>query len=405
MDSTDKIEKYKVIHIRDYYPSPENPASSPWVYDQVRSLQEFQIDSLVISPTPYLPSFLRSRGRFYLYPKPHSKVLNYKGTEVVRPQFLKIPNNKLIALNFRNISASILKSTKKSGPFSLIHAHFGQNGIAALKLKEKLNIPLITSFYGYDAGRLAPIFGPYYKVLAQKGDLFLALSEDMKSDLQSYGFPAHKIKIHHLGIDLKQFKPIQKKDPVAFVYLVIARLDESKGVQDVIQAFKLINNPDMQLRIVGDGVFKGSLEKLVKELGLDNQVIFINNFKAENPRQVVINEMQNCDVALLTSFISSNGAKEGTPVVLMEAQACGKPCIATNHAGIPEVVIDKKTGYLVKERDINSIAKYMEQLYINTDLVETMGANALMHIIKEFNQEVQMRKLIEIYSNLIQGMA
>lgn len=384
--SVDKeSNNYKVIHVRDYYPSNENPASSPWVYDQVKSLQKFNIDSLVISPTPYFPDFIRSKGRFYLYPKAHSEVRDYKGTKVVRPQFIKIPNNKLLTLNLKNISSAIQNSVPKVDSFKLIHAHFGQNGVASLKLKEQYNIPLVTSFYGYDTGRLAPIFKPFYRELAKKGDLFLALSEDMKLDLQNYDFPADKIKIHHLGIDLTQFKPFEKEQSSSFVFLVVARLDESKGVQDVIKAFKRIYKPGMLLRVVGDGIFKAQLERLVNELELKNHVIFINNFKADNPRQVVVDEMQNSDVVLLTSFVSANGAKEGTPVVLMEAQACGKPCIATRHAGIPEVVVDNYSGFIVEERDIERIAEKMKLFYSDRKLLKTYGQNALLHIQREFN--------------------
>lgn len=391
--------KKPVLHIRDYYPSKENPASSPWVYDQVKDLLDQDIDAFVISPTPYFPKFLRRKRRFYLYPFPNRNVTDFKGTPVVRPGFIKVPGNNFLSFNLKSISNSILKASKKK-KFSIIHAHFGQNGVAAISLKKRLNIPLITSFYGYDSGRLGPLFKPYYKKLAKHGDLFLALSEDMKKDLINLGFPNEKIKIHHLGINLSQFTP---KDPQkdSFVYLVVARLDESKGVQDVINSFNKIKYEKMQLRIVGDGIYKSELVNLVDKLGLQKQVIFINNFKANNPRQVVIDEMQNCDVVLLTSFMTKNGAKEGTPVVLMEAQACGKPCIATKHAGIPEVVIDNETGFLAQERDIDFISDKMELLFLNSNLRKAMGEKALTHIQKNFNQKVQMNKLIKIYSDFI----
>ena len=392
--------KYNTIHIRDYYPSEENPASSPWVYDQVKALQQFNINSLVISPTPFLPNFLRSKNNYYLYPKADETIKNYEGTDVVRPKFFKIPKNKLLSLNFKNLSKSILRAATKAESFSLIHAHFGQNGIATLKLKEKYNVPLITSFYGYDSGRLGHLYAPFYKKLARQGELFLALSEDMKSDLLNLGFPSDKIKIHHLGINLNQFNPFTSNTKDHFVFLVVARLDESKGVHDVIKAFGMIHNPDMQLRIVGDGVHKNALFDLVSELKINNNVEFINNFKMTNPRQTVLKEMQNCDVALLTSYIAENGAKEGTPVVLMEAQSCSKPCIATYHAGIPEVVIDNQTGYLVKERDVDSIAEKMNLFYENRNLVNEMGANARNHIANNFNQKVQINKLYSIYKNL-----
>ena len=108
---------------------------------------------------------------------------------------------------------------------------------------------------------------------------------------------------------------------------------------------------------------------------------------------------------LLTSFTEKKGTKEGTPVVLMEAQACKKPCIATKHAGISEIVIDNHTGMLCKERDILDISKKMKLLYSDNSLRKKMGENALSHIKKNFNHEVQMKKLKRIYNSLINNYA
>jgi colanic acid/amylovoran biosynthesis glycosyltransferase len=396
-----KKRSYDLIHIRDYYPSKENPASSPWVYDIVNGMQKKGISSLIISPTPYIPGFVkkRNKNKYYLYPSPANKVESYNGTDVIRPLYFKIPNNIFVNINFYSLAHSITNAIPKNIQPKLIHAHFGQNGIGAVKLKQKYGVPLITSFYGYDSGRLAKKFKPHYKKLIQKGDVFLALSENMKSDLINLGFPEEKIIIHHLGIDLDIFKNIKEKIvKKPFVFLVVARIDESKGIQDVIQAFSKIYNKNMILKIVGDGAYKEKLSKLVSDLGINKNVMFINNFKANNPRGVVLEETQNCDVALLTSFTSENSAKEGTPVVLMEAQACGKPCIATFHAGIPEVVRDKSTGYLVRERDVDAISEYMILFYNNPNLVEKMGDSARNHIFANFNQSIQLKKLYSIYS-------
>lgn len=397
-----KKEQYDIIHIRDYYPSKENPAASLWVYDIVKGLQKQDISCLIISPTPYIPKFIRNHNKYYLYSTPSNEIEDYEGTAVIRPLYFKIPNNHLLNINFCSLTHSIANAIPKNIKPQLIHAHFGQNGIATVDIKRKYGIPLVTSFYGYDSGRLGKKFEPHYKKLIQYGDIFLALSKDMKSDLITLGFPENKIIIHHLGIDLKKFKNLQtEKVNDIFTFLIVARFDESKGIQDVIKAFSEIRNENMCLRIVGDGIYKDKLGELVTHLKLDKYVSFINNFKSENPRAFVLKEMQNCDVFLLTSFLSKNKGKEGTPVVLMEASACAKPCIATWHAGNSEVVIDVQTGFLVKERDINSIAEKMITFYDNHDLIKKMGNKARNHISKNFNQDIQIEKLHSIYVKLL----
>lgn len=395
---------YDIVHVKDYYPSIENKASSPWVYDQVYYLKN-NYKVLVISPTPYLPDFLRNIGMFYLYPKHSNKLENYNSTHVIRPLYFKVPRDIFFNITFYFLSKSITKNYFYLKQSKIIHAHFGQNGYASIGLKEKLDIPLLTSFYGYDAGRLKYKFKKYYKHLIIKGDLFLVLSEDMKKDLLHLGFPEKKILVHHLGVKLNEFKFKQKKNTKQFIFTIVARLERSKGIQDVIRAFNLIKKENMKLHIVGDGIYKKNLTNLVDLLNLGDNIEFINNFKSDNPREIVVEEMQKCDIFLLTSFTETKGTKEGTPVVLMEAQACKKPCIATKHAGISEIVIDNHTGMLCKERDVQDISKKMKLLYSDNSLRKKMGENALSHIKKNFNHEVQMKKIKRIYNSLINNYA
>lgn len=396
--------KFDLLVIRDYYPSLKNPASSTWVFDQVEGLIGYGYTPLVISPTPFNPFKFFFPKRFRLYDSPSNKIEFYKGTDVIRPSYIKVPNNKLKAFTLNQLSRSFSYLSDYKN-VKLIHAHFGQNGVAALALKKRLSVPLITSFYGYDSGRLGLLFQPFYKDLIREGDLFLALSEDMKSDLIKLGFPKNKILIHHLGVDIDVFTP-SAVDHDIFTLITVARLDEVKGIQYVVEALKLFLNKYPHLenkftyKIIGGGVFEPELRKKVHETGLDNNVQFINNLILKNAREIVQNEIRASDIFLLCSITPNNGAKEGTPIVLMEAQASGKPCIATFHAGIPEVVINNKTGFLVKEKDSHEIMLSIEKFFFNQETLKRMGIEASIHIAKEFNHSLQMKKLSEIYYNL-----
>lgn len=397
---------FDILVIRDYYPSVNNPSSSTWVYNQVASLQEMGYKPLVISPTPINPIKKLFPKRFNRYDKPSYEYEEYLNTTVLRPPYYKVPRNKLKGLTLHNLSKVILKHGCLPN-IKLIHAHFGQNGIAALALKKELRVPLITSFYGYDTGRLGEIFKPYYKELAAEGDLFLVLSQDMKNDLKKLGFPEERIRIHHLGIDLSTFVPISNDGRNDFIFCTACRLDKSKGVQFVIKAFKnfLSKNHDqsqyIQLRIVGGGTYEHQLKKMVHELNLTNNVKFINNLLLPNSREIIVNEMQLCDVFLLASHKSNNNSKEGTPVVLMEAQACGKPCISTDHAGIPEVVIDGYSGFIVPEESVDDIQSKMQFFYDDKLEKGEFGSNARKHIEMNFNQEVQMKALNTLYKRIL----
>jgi len=286
----------------------------------------------------------------------------------------------------------------------LIHAHFGRAGIASIKLKNIHGVPLITSFYGFDLGSDKFRLNKHYKKLANVGDLFLALSEDMKKDLIDNGFLEEKIVIHHLGVDLNIFSPapLNTKFSGDFIFTIVASFTERKGIHFAIKSFKMLKKyhsvKNCKLRIVGDGPYFNQLKLISND---DTDIVFINNFVSENPRAMVLEEMQNCDVFLLTSIKLPDSDKEGTPVVLMEAQACGKTCISTFHAGIPEVVLNNQTGILVPEGDIESLTSAMLHLYSNDSLRRNLGENARKHISKNFNNKIQDNKLINIYKKFI----
>lgn len=396
---------FDVLVIRDYYPSVNNPTSSTWVYNQVIGLQEMGFRPLVISPTPINPLKTVFRKKFRLYDSPSVHYENYLDTTVIRPPYLKIPQNKLKGFTLRNLANTILKYGDLPN-IKLIHAHFGQNGVAALPIKRKLGVPLVTSFYGYDSGRLGPLFKKYYEGLANEGDLFLVLSNDMKTDLLKLGFPEEKILVHYLGVDVSNFTDNNSIPLPPFVLLTVARLCETKGIQYVLKALDLFfkehprEKNKFKYKIIGGGEYEHALMKLTEELDLGENVVFINNLIVQNGRDVVISEMKNCDLFVLASSTPPSGGKEGTPVVLMEVQACGKPCISTFHAGIPEVLLNEKTGILVNQHSHKELANAISNLYFDNAKRILFGKNAKEHIHLNYNNKIQLAGLVQIYNGL-----
>jgi len=406
------MDNYDILVVRDYYPSDNNPTASTWVYNQTKSLSEMGYSPLVISPTPVNPMKSVLPSKFRLYDQPSTKIEEFKGTKVMRPPYFKVPRNYLTGATLSSLSKCVSRFGELEG-IKLIHAHFGQNGIASVPLKKKLGIPLITSFYGYDTGRLARMYSPYYKQLIKHGDLFLALSQEMKTDLISLGFPENRIVVHHLGIDIDLFRCSSDRIPGdgCFRMLTVARLDEVKGVQFVLLALNSlisqnrIPRSSVQYTIVGSGAYEEYLRKMISDLSLSDIVNIIDNLGRSDGREIVRKELSNCDVFALCSGLPAHNIKEGTPVVLMEAQSHSKPCIATYHAGIPEVVKNDVTGILVESGDVESIGKAILTLFNDIELRNEYGRNARRHIEREFNHFIQMDSLDQLYIEFIDGMA
>jgi len=283
----------------------------------------------------------------------------------------------------------------------LIHAHYGPTGVRMLPLKRKHRLPLITSFRGIDAS-LFPSRSPgMYDRLFREGDLFLARSEDMRKDLVGMGCKDEKVVVHHSGIDLDEFKYAPRKEADETVFLTVARLTENKGVQYAIEAFAKTRetHPHTKLKVIGDGPYKCALERKASELGVKDRVEFTGALPHEN----VLEEMLKAHAFVLASYTTDEGEKEGVPNVLMEAQATGMPVVSTKHAGIPELVLDGRSGILVGERDSEGLGDAMTGLLENPGRWAKMGSEGRRHVEAEFNIKTQAKKLEAIYSRYAGG--
>jgi len=283
--------------------------------------------------------------------------------------------------------------------FDLIHAHFGQVGAEFVFLKDILHLPFITSFYGYDVTQIPREFPSIYQDLFKQSDLILVLSEAMKEELLKLHCPLEKLRVHHVSVDLNKFKPVEKREKGYNTILLVGRLVEKKGVPLAIEAFARIKDryPETKLRIIGEGYLKDTIEGLIRQLNLQDRITLLG-FHTHNQ---IIEEMANADIFILPSYTSERGDKEGTPMVLMEAQAMGLPVVSTFHAGIPEVVIDGEAGFLIKEKDVDALADRLEYLLAHPELRIEMGKKGRAHIEKNYDVKQEAKELVKLYAEAI----
>jgi colanic acid/amylovoran biosynthesis glycosyltransferase len=290
----------------------------------------------------------------------------------------------------------------RSESVAILHAQYGREGLYSIHLKEKTKIPLITNFRGWDASTIPTQNPRIYDRLFEIGDLFLVRSNDMKKDLIKLGCPEKKLRVHHSAIDLDKFefrprKPVDKNENIRI--LLVGRFTETKGIPYALSAVAKVKKKykNIVFTIIGDGILKPQIKNLVKKLNLMNEVRLLGFV----PHNQVIKEMLNSHIFILPSLTDRKGEKEGTANVFAEAQATGMPTIGTYHAGIPEVVLDGKTGFLVKEKDADELAKKLEYLIEHQDLWEIFGKNGRKHVEREFNIKIQTKKLEKIYDEIL----
>lgn len=288
---------------------------------------------------------------------------------------------------------------------TLIHAHFGVEGVYGLPLAHTLDVPLVTTFHGFDAttssNSLLTSGSPSWinylihrRELARSGDLFICVSEFIREHVLKLGFPEAKTRVHYIGVDTATIRPssVTSERPVV---LHVARLVEKKGTSDLLEAFVLVRYkcPEAELQIVGDGPLERYLRAKAESLGLGNHVHFLGAL----PHKDVLALMQKAWVFCLPSVTAKSGDAEGLGMVLLEAAACGVPVVATRHGGISEAVVHGMTGLLQEEHDVAQLAGNLSDLLNNAGIRAKMGGAARRHVESKFDLAKQSAELAEIY--------
>ncbi|MFD2371713.1 glycosyltransferase [Brevibacillus sp. GCM10020057] len=293
-----------------------------------------------------------------------------------------------------------LSAWLKKRKIKCLHARFGPAGLELLPFARKTGIPLITSFHGFDATkrvRTNPRYRKALRKLFRKGKAFTVVSDHMKRRLIRLGCPAKKITLIRSGIDLRKFPmlPPQPVEDGAFRLLSVGRLTEKKGMDTLVRAFASVRkkHPRAKLVIVGEGDQKPKLRRLIKKYRLGKQVVL----KGALPHQEVQREMARCHLFVIACKTARNGDQEGIPNVLMEAMATGRPVVTTHHAGIPELVKHKETGYLVPERAPAKLGRMLNRVLDSQEEWPQVVERAREKVERNHNIDRQREKLEELY--------
>jgi hypothetical protein len=151
-----------------------------------------------------------------------------------------------------------------------------------------------------------------------------------------------------------------------------------------------------RLSIVGSGPEDAPIRESVRRAGLDERVSFRGNLPIEEVRRL----MGESDILLHPSITPEDGDREGIPNALMEGQATGLPVVSTRHGGIPELIVDGETGFLVDERDTAALREALRRLLTSRNLRLRLGAAGRRRIAELFSLDRQAAQYLEIYRDL-----
>lgn len=288
--------------------------------------------------------------------------------------------------------------------YDVIHAQFGTYGPLALRLVETgaLRGEVVTSFRGYDATKYLQANPHAYAVLFRKGKLFLPVSHALARRIVEAGCDPARVHVHHSGIECKRFQYLERKraSGEATSIVMIGRLVEKKGIGYGIQAIARViaSGRTLSCTIIGEGPLRGELERLILELGISAHVRMVGSKSHDE----VIQVLAQSHILMAPSVTAADGDEEGIPNTLKEAMAMGLPVISTVHAGIPELVEDGVSGFLVPEHNVEALADRLMRLVDHPETWAAMGRAGRRRIEVEFDTDRLNDELLVLYKGMLE---
>jgi glycosyltransferase involved in cell wall biosynthesis len=223
--------------------------------------------------------------------------------------------------------------------------------------------------------------------------------------IEAYKIPAEKVALIYQGTDTERFrhskralKEAKNRYPIqgnaSPILGSIGSFEPRKGHPVLFEALvEVAKNalPDVHLMMVGDGPDESKLRKMAKSLGLGRNVSFFPF--TDEPNYIY----EQLDMTILPSL-----NKEGLPNVLLESMSMGVPVVSSNIGGIPEIVIDGETGFMVEPGNIPALADAIIKVWGNQANFQEMKVKARKLIVDQFDKHSQFNKFASHFQSLIE---
>jgi glycosyltransferase involved in cell wall biosynthesis len=297
----------------------------------------------------------------------------------------------------------------------IVHTHTAKAGMlgrlaAATAVRPR---PLIVHTYhghvleGYFGALKSRLYRDAERGLGRVSDRLLGVSQATVDDLVRLRVaPVERFRVLPIGLDLEHFIRADRADGEAFrarvgadpddlLLAYVGRLVPIKRVDVLLRALQPLraSGTPVRLAVIGDGESRAELERLAGDLGVEDAVSFVGFM------QDVTEVAAAADIAVLSSD------NEGTPVSLIEAAAAAVPAVATAVGGVPDVVLDERTGLLVAAGDHKALAAAIRRLGGDPALRERMGAAARAHVRERYSSERLVRDVEALYEELLTSRA
>lgn len=295
--------------------------------------------------------------------------------------------------------------------FNLIHAHWVlPNAPAAALVAHIRKIPLVISMHGSDVfmAEKNRVFGAAARWCFDNAAWLTACSDDLMQRALALGADENKTELIPYGADAKAFHVhpehaarvraelhLEKND---VMILAVGRMVYKKGFEFLVRAMPKIlqDAPNARLVVVGYGDLRAELEQQAHALDLNGHVTFAGRV----PREEIPAYFAASDIVSVPSVRDDAGNVDGLPNVVLEGMAAGKPIVASNIAGFPDVIENGASGILVEEKNSEALAAAILKLARDENLRERLGTRARGQVHENLNWENVARKFVNVYARV-----
>ena len=290
----------------------------------------------------------------------------------------------------------------------IVHARSRAPAWSACFAAKRAGVPFVTTFHGtYSAGNA--LKRKYNSVMA-KGERVIAISKFIGGHLhQIYGVPAAKIRIIHRGVNLEHFDPAKvsaervtelasdwRLEDGFPVVMLPGRLTRWKGQVMFIEAIAKMARRDLRCLLVGGDQgrteYRQELENLVNSRGL-GEIVRIVDHCDDMPAAYMLTDV----------VVSASTDPEAFGRILVEAQAMGRPVVASDHGGARETVIEGETGWLFPPGDVEALAATLGKvLGMSRETRSALAEKAIANVVRNFSKQGMCDKTLDVYREVLE---
>jgi len=296
------------------------------------------------------------------------------------------------SLMLRFLQGCFLSNAAKNERITHFHAHFATRATTVACLASMISkIPYSFTAHAVDIFKESLSKKALSRKIALAAFVITVSEYNKKYLSEKFQHAGPKLYKIYNGIDLKQFIPKERLPSEPFTFLCVARIVEKKGHKFLIDACEILKNQNVNFvcKLLGAGPLQREIEKSIQEKNLQNVIEILG----AQTQDEVLNRFHQSHSYILTCTTGQNGDKDGLPVAMVEALACGLPVITTPMTGNPEVIKDAYNGFLVPFENPEKTAEAMKNLIENKTLYAKLCTQARSSVERSFDIKETVKAL------------